>query len=326
MKTLILSKYKGKNNVQDNLTDLVKRYGRVFHIKYKTHLIPVELYKFQYKTSKKSKFFRLKFKQSKKKTYLNPFLVNFNSIDNSKYNQDCYIAEIHKTDKLSGTLILHFLLDLLNKLNIRNVSIVDNTQVNCDKDNMDLSLNKLLTHGISFYERFGFKFSIFKDENYKRLFDNDENLRKILKEEIIKFKKIKISKIKILLNKIISLLTEIIEKNDFDKVDIIYYNFMDNFKYEELSNLQDTILSLLEKSINILNILNDSKEIMFYKSLDYLFNHHCNTYIYLKNNLLDNNGIQFIKYKRKEINYFYKDSYELINLIRYATLTLSLKK
>ena len=36
MKTLILSKYKGKNNVQDNLTDLVKRYGRVFHIKYKT--------------------------------------------------------------------------------------------------------------------------------------------------------------------------------------------------------------------------------------------------------------------------------------------------
>jgi hypothetical protein len=69
-----------------------------------------------------------------------------------------YIANISKTNDITGTNIVNLALTLLRFLKVKKCSLHDGARVSCNKDiQIDLSVYKLFTNSASFYEKFGFK-------------------------------------------------------------------------------------------------------------------------------------------------------------------------
>jgi hypothetical protein len=82
--------------------------------------------------------------------------------------ENVYIYNISKSIKYSGSNVVNFVIDFLKSfIQVKYIYLYDDTKVNCkdSNDKFDLSLYKLLTSNIGFYQKLGFKLII---ENNKK--------------------------------------------------------------------------------------------------------------------------------------------------------------
>ena len=222
MKTFNLSKnYNFTEDLQSNLKLLKSEFGTNFYIKTQKFKIPVIL---QLKTLKlnKKKYFELRYDVSRIEHDLHPFKIDFHGgyYKRSILSNNAYIAEIHNTDKISGSNMVLLVLEILKKLNTKQASLGDGTEIDCKDETIDLSFLKLIEKKQGFYEKFGFKYDVNEDMFKAIFFSTNKDLYKDLYDSIDEFRKIKISYYKKLYIDIIHLISDIIIKQDFENVDI----------------------------------------------------------------------------------------------------------
>ena len=151
-----------------------------------------------------------------------PFKISFFSGPQKSGNllvgNDAYINNILKTDKISGSKMVLLVLEILKKLNVKEVSLHDGTQIDCGDTKLELTWFKLLEKKRGFYENLGFKYDI--NLWRKNFFANKDTMYDHLHNQIDKFRKIKISYYKEKYQNIINLISNVIINQDFNKVDV----------------------------------------------------------------------------------------------------------
>ena len=322
MKTLNIHKFKGfvKDDLHFNLKLLNKDYGPRFNIKYYKHILPIKLSKIM-SNDKTKPIFYIEYYVKKRSTFLKPFLLQF-YLESDKHNKDnCYIVNIHKTDKLSGSDIMKFVLYLLKKISVKTVFIYDATSVECGNKDMDLSLEKILTKGQGFYERFGFKYYLSNSKDpYKFKIFKDKDIETCLKNKIGEFQKIKVKDIISIYLKILELVFKIIKDDNYNNACIGYFDEQNKeIIYQKTTENKQVIEKLIISVINILPILMKNKSKYLYQIMNYYFNNECEKYLILVNNLFYNN-FYLIKYKNIEIIMKDKKLFEILQYIRKLNL------
>ena len=191
MKTFDLSKkYEFTKDVQKNLKLLKKKFGTKFLIKTKKFTIPVLLLLKEMRFRKDKKYFQLRFDIERIEDQLWPFIINFTeSIRTLELGNNAQILHLHKTKEISGTNMVLLILEILKKLNTKQVTLGDGSEICCNGKKISLTLFKLIEKRRGFYENLGFKYDISDSENAKSTFKNEKKLYKILYKNLDKFKK-----------------------------------------------------------------------------------------------------------------------------------------
>jgi len=318
MKILYITKYNTFKDVYSNIEFIIKTYGSRFNISYKKNIYPIKY--FYKKNTNNEKINYLEYYEKKRKTLLKPFLLQFYSQVDELNKNNCYIANIHKINDISGSNMMDFILYFLKKIDVYKCFIFDDTKVYCDNTPMDLSLQKLLFKNQSFYQRFGFKYFISNREDpykYKKI--SNKSIANNLQKKIKIFKNINVNELITLYIKSFNLLSNIVKNNDYKYLEIGIYD--DNFNeiiYTNKDN-QKEVSYLIECYLKLLPILFENKNKKLYNVLNNYFNNECKKYILLVNELFYNK-IYIIIYKNKKIIFSLRKLMDIIIYIRNLNL------
>ena len=149
----IIPKIKKKNNIHE----FIKKFRN------KTFLLKNDKIEFEVKLEKN----KLNFIKSKLDYYTifslsGEFRINF-SYNNKPSFENVYIESINKSEKYSGSEVVKFVIDFLKSFTqVKKAYLIDAASVNCKNsdDRISLSLYKLLTSYVGFYQKFGFRLVI----------------------------------------------------------------------------------------------------------------------------------------------------------------------
>ncbi len=146
---------KNKNDIKDfinkykNKTFTIKNNDIEFIVKLIKHKSKLDYYSIETIELSKEKYVKYIFK------------INFfDPIQNKPSYENVLLDNISKSEKYSGSIVVNFIIDFLKSfIQIKNVYLYDGTTVNCKNsdDNLNLSLYKLITSNIGFYQKFGFR-------------------------------------------------------------------------------------------------------------------------------------------------------------------------
>lgn len=315
MKTFDLSKkYNFDNDVQKNIKKLYKKFGKRFNIKYKKNMIPVKLYKKVYKETGNS-FYVLEYYLKKQYEELKPFQILFydESSETFDKNDITYIGNIHRTEEISGSTMVKFVIELQKKLKVKKTTLYDGATVYCNDQKIDLSFFKLIEKKRTFYQKFGFKFSTDGIYQLRRIqYGSKENFQKIMNKCIDKFRKIKVSEYLKLHKQIVDLINIIIKKQDYKKVEIISKSNIYSKQYQ----IEKELLEQIQQSNNIIKILSDTKKVYLYQLLiELLKKGYCHYYNDIMEYIIKNN-LYKIKYKSKTIIFNNLELFKIIFQLR----------
>lgn len=144
-----------------------------------------------------------------------------------------------------GDITFQIMLDICKRENIKYINLTDNAHITCGDNNINLDLLKTMTHGMTHYRKYGFKFKNYIDEETyifnKKLYDTIPTIKK---NKLIDLIKSTDSKIK---NKVIDILMK------FNKNDISVRKFIG-------------ILTLDLENIEMCKLAHDLYPILFVKS------------------------------------------------------------
>lgn len=233
-----------------------------------------------------------------------PFKIDFFNMTTLKVDGTCYIANIHRTIKLTGTTIMETIMKLLQLLRVKKVTLHDGTTVRCAENgnNMDLSYFKILEKGITFYQKFGFEFEFDPGTYQGHLFLNKDNMMNIFKDSLNKFNKMKTEYIKNGFQEMFKILTQVVLNQDFD-LEIEVYDISGNFHIAD-KDKKRKVSSLMNNMVMILEIFNDNKKFILFKDLlIHLFYNDCVNYSNVRDVLL---GDKIYKIKYKGANCVFK--------------------
>ena len=127
----ILKKYNFTDNVQNNIKILLKNFGSKFNIKYKKHILPVEIYK-----DKNLKYYVLQYNIDDRTYNLFPFKIDFRDPITTELNNNTYIGNIHKTENINGSVMVEIVMVINKILNVKKTYIHDGTKLNVVLFNM----------------------------------------------------------------------------------------------------------------------------------------------------------------------------------------------
>lgn len=308
-------------DLQDNLNILHKLYGNKFYIlcnidktEYK---IPVLL---RYPSSKyqKLKYYTLQYYIQDRHNSLFPFKIEYYDFFELKLNNNCYIANIHKTNTISGQVMVKFVIELNRILGVQKAILFDGASVLCGSNPIDLSFMKLLENNNTFYMKLGFDIEIDPRKIINIRYPNKNTKKKYLIKLVKKVKLIKNTNIIAFFENLLDLCVRIIKNSEYNKLKI-YISYNKNNNYSKFVSSQHNIFELINKSISILDILKQSKEKYLYKTMINLFNdkNNCHKLVDLLN-IIELTDIVKIEYKNTKINYkIFNDLISLSN-IRYT--------
>lgn len=311
-----------KNNVQKNLRLLKSMYGTKFDILFKDKKVPVVLKK-KFDSIWKCSFFELRYDTEKYYSHdLLPFSIIFIDIFSQKKENNTFIANIHKTDQLSGSAMVELVLQIQRYLGVRKTWLGDGANVKCmNKSDMNLSFMKLLEKGETFYMRFGFKMDLDNAYAFAK-FSSEKDLRASLRVLLKDIRKITIKSIIDLHLKIIEILTEVITKRDWDQFKIANYSTQVTTEPELLYYTNDAyvdIPKIFQHAYDIIYLLNKSKHT---KLIDYLIESfkdqtQCENFIQLYSNVIHPKEPYYqISYKKKQVTLDYLKKFDYLLLIR----------
>ncbi len=300
-------KIKLSKNLQKNLKFLHKKFGKKFKIKYFDLECVVILEYISFDTNNFS-FYRMKYYEKYSFDTLLPFKIDFYDIFEKKKNSNSYIAEIHKTYNISGSLMVKLVLAINKKLGVNKTFLYDSSSVICENDptnKIDLSFLKYIQNGVGFYTKLGFSFDTNNQLSRLVPFDNPKQLLKKLDSIIIKIRKITISEVIKLYQEILDIINKIIKTQDYNGLDIILIDTVtikplasNDFVF--ITDPKIKIHELFNECDNVIRLLLKSDEKYLYKYMIKLATDKklCEEYVKLVDNLCLNQ-IYKIKYKNK---------------------------
>ena len=316
-----LDKLDGFNkNVQDNIKIIHNKYGSNFRIKYKNINIPVILDKFTLEPQKET-YYRLYYNSDDNTQTLLPFKIYFMNPLNAKKDNVTYIANIHKTDQISGSDMIKLVLEINRSLGVERIYLIDGASIQCNDLSYDLSFLKLLEKGLTFYMKFGFRMYHIKTTSFFGLYQSEEELMDKINELIDKIKKIKVKDLIKEYNLTLNILTTMIKTNDYD-YEIISNDFGGEVMKPNLSiqydNPSNRVTQLVNECKSMLDILNkyDDYEYFYELCID-IFNDRNNCYMYdtISKYIFYSDRSKII-YKNKQINRDYQKVFEYLLFLR----------
>ncbi len=215
--------------LQNNLKSIYNTYGSQFSIKYNDK-IDLHVKLFEYITLSGRKYFEIQ-------GYMDCFNIDF--YDNSKIGSNVYISYIHKLDdpSISGSDIVRFVLKFLKKLNTKKAYLIDRASVECKGTNtkMDLSIIKILTNGLTFYTKLGFKLFLgyVRSPEYKL---SDKQIIEHLNINLDIIRNIKISDILHDYKNIKKIINSVVITGKYDKLKIKLLDIYDPGYYDYNNN------------------------------------------------------------------------------------------
>lgn len=149
-----------EGKLQENLKLLHRKMGEKFTLLYqdrsekksKVIKMPVVLF-----WDKKFKYYILKYDRLYTDDELLPLAITFNDRDTYKNNNNAYISNIHKTEKISGSEMVTMAIKLIFILGAEKIMIDDGATIDCNGKEISLSPFKLLEKNRTFYMKFGFR-------------------------------------------------------------------------------------------------------------------------------------------------------------------------
>ena len=252
-----IQKFK-KREVQKNIKFIYDNYGENFSIKYKDHILPVNL------TIKclpnGRKYFSLKYDYPNRTVDLLPFRIDFIDNISMELNNITYIGDIHRTTSISGSEMVHICLRINKVLGAIKTRLIDDAGIYHNDKKLDLSYLKLLERGQTFYMKLGFDFELTNTQFMYFKFDNNKQLKKYITELIDKIKSIKIQDIINEYNNILDLLNLAVKENNKKSFKIILTDEYD-FIEQNFSRYKDKAFELIPELFNevyyVLTILNN---------------------------------------------------------------------
>ena len=316
MKTFDLKKkYNFTDNVQKNILIIKKLFGTKFKIKSNKLVVNVKLIKNKLKTNQ-IEYYTLIYDQPKRIHDLLPFTIIFYDIKEFQKNNITYIGNIHKTNKISGSKMVLFVLEIQRKLNVVKTYLHDGATIKCNGISMNLSKFKMIEKFKTFYMKFGFEISIKSD--WTMSYKNKKEQQTFLIKLINNIKKIKINNLINDFNQIINILSTVIKNNDYKNFkiqhisDFISKNNIYNYYYQH--DPEEDISKIFNDCFQILKILNKTKQKYLYKYLIELFNDKKKCLDYLTiTNYFEQNKFNIISYKKKVIKRNYISLFKLLN-------------
>lgn len=327
MKIFNLEKnYNFTNNLQANLDIIYNLFGNKFIIEGK-YSLPVIITKSELVTSELIHYvitydINNPIDDTILFNYLTPLRIRFYDPIDIELNNNVYIDNISRTEKISGSEMTKFILSILKKLGTKKAYLNDGAQVQCsDGTELDLSMYKLLEKSQTFYTALGFKFVIHPNTSrYLMLhFKNEKLLYKILKKTLEIIRRITIKSLIDECLSIISICTKSIQNNDENNIIIkrIRHAFVTPV---EPYILESSLVQLYEDSYNIIKLLrNSDKEFFCDFLIDLVKQNRCNEYKHLIYYILDRN-IYTIKYDDIQIKRKYILSFFLLDAIRDSSI------
>lgn len=300
-----------KGDLQNNLKKFKKKYGMTFAIKYEDIKINVIIKKEILPSD--IEFYRMVYDTPHRTSSLLPFVIDFIDLNTLEKNNNTYIANIHKTDKISGTDMVKICLAVNRILGAEKTILGDGTKIMCEqnKEYMNLSYLKLIERGTTFYMNLGFDYEINEDTQsvfmYYRYTDKNKFMND-LNKNLENIRKIKIIDIIQEIKNTLDLVNFIIKDGYKKNFDILLNNSIFTIKdYTYLENPKSKINDLFNECKDILDILNKySNEIYLYKLLVKLFKESCAEYTKVFNYVAKNQRYKII-YGNKIITRDYID-------------------
>ncbi len=279
-----------KGDVEENLKKLEKEYGKRFIIKSTKLDVEVEVDLYKIKLPSDLEFYRMKYDIVDRTTYLSPFVIDFFDVTKSELNNNSYLYDIQKTDKISGTQMVKLCLEINKILGVNKIFLFDGATVKCGNKDLNLSFIKLLEYGKTFYMKLGFEFEM---TNHQSPYYRFTSKTKFIKEFDRLLESIKSIKTSDLLNeyeKTLDLINKVVKENYKQEFKI----FIDNSYPVELETYQepnpkDSIGDIFEECNEVLEILNEHTDTKyFYEILINLFKKKCEQYYILYTHIISN--------------------------------------
>ena len=314
-----------QNDLQNNLHKLEETYGNKFIIKYKlgTKEFEIPVIFEQRELPNDIKFYQMTYDIAHRTTSLYPFKIDFYDYVRASLNNNSYIANIQKTDKISGTDMLKICLKINEIIGVKKTNLIDATSVMCKKEEIDLSFVKLLEYDKTFYTKLGFEFEITDNLDPLIKFNDKQKLMDEIDRIIKVVRKIKITDIIDEYEKTLSLITKIIKENNKDNVDIMIDNWSTYKNIEEIykENPFDDIKDIFSECVDVLKLLHkyQSENELLYLLLIKLFKEKCDEYALLYKYIIDNRRTKII-YGDKKIERDYVSDIQMILTYRESYL------
>ena len=308
-----------KGNLIENVSKLYKKYGSKFSIKMNDIVIPVKLIKT--KLPNGVNFFRLLYDIEHRTTRLTPIIIDFIDPIKVELNNFSYIANIQKTNDISGTNLVKICLEINKILGAQKTYIGDGTEVICSKNNqvMDLSYIKLIERGTTFYMNLGFDFEVTDRDWFYKKFTSTAQLKKQIYNLIKKIRTIKTITLIKEYEETLSILVKIIKDNYKGKFEILYNNSNPTRESEIYAvNPYKKITEIFDECKIVLEILNKYKNInKFYLILIKTFREACDEYTTLNKYIMENDRTKII-YNNSIIKINYVINFDLLKNLRYS--------
>jgi hypothetical protein len=314
------SDLKFNSNVQTNLSYLSDKFGERFKIKNESIELTVKLFKCTI-IANNLQFYKLQYDESNRTDIRASFAVWFYDPKTMELNNNCLIHHIRKTDKHSGSDIVNFVLDILQKLNVKTAILHDGATIDCNGTQLSLSYQKMLEKGQTYYMRFGFEPISLGHYSCEIPFNNKEEWWKLTKNLLDKINKISVKYMILFNEKLLKLIDDVKKNKNFDNIKIKYFMVPSiepyDYYYEKSTNINSKIMELEKAANDIIKILTNTKILNFREYTIWLFNNKCEDYAVLDKYIFKNNIIQ-IKYKISDndnikINYEYAPLFRLLD-------------
>ncbi len=313
-----------KGKLIENVSKLYKKYGSKFNIKMNDIVIPVRLIKA--KLPNGVNFFRLIYDIERRTTRLTPIIIDFIDPIKAETNNFSYIANIHKTNDISGSNLVKISLAINKILGAQKTYLGDGTEVLCSKNNelMDLSYIKLIERGTTFYMNLGFDFEVTDRDWFYKRFSSIKQLKKQIYNLIKKIRTIKTITLIKEYEETLSLLVKIIKDNYKGKFEILYNNSNPTRESEIYAeNPYKKITEIFDECKIVLEILNKYKDIdKFYLILVKTFRETCDEYTTLNKYIMENDRTKII-YNNSIIKRNYVINFDLLKNLRYSYYSYS---
>lgn len=285
------------NNLQKNINLIIKKYGKKFKIKLNKIIIPIKIIRIKKKYNRNTNYYSLIYDGPNRKQFLFPIKIDFFDFHNSTKNNNCYLANVHKTDCFSGTDIMLLIIHFLKKIAVHNVLLHDDSHIDCEQRALiDLSFFKLIEKKVTFYQKFGFRFAPKYNLDIYNSFGDEKNINFAITDLIKQFRKIKISYLNYSYQKILELILKVIQQQNYDDFKIFIYHPVEPY----ILNNNKKIFELIQEINIILDITfkNKDKTYLFELLID-LFYRKCFDYYLLETFILTNNfyGVQYVNKK-----------------------------
>lgn len=318
------------SDVQKNLDVLYSKFGKKFIIKFNEIKVPVILTKITILANNKN-FYTMFYDIKYKTNSLYPFKIDFIDKHTLDISNNSFIANIHKTDEISGSNMVLLVLEINRILNVKKTSLGDGTTIRCGDKEYDLSYLKLIEKGITFYMKFGFDFDVSNCQWYYERFLNKKDLLNRLEKILKNIRHIQIKDIINEYETLLDIISCVIKEQNEKKLDIVF-RYTDVIKETNLENEhhkekpEASIEDMFRECNNVLKILHHTKHKYLYKYMIELFNDKdkCINYGILYDSIIANTKYK-IKYGKKEIIREYTSWFRTLMNIRYEFFSYEFK-